>query len=69
MCIHVVCVTFLTIYICKERVSAKGLCGLGALSNHYYYYVLFCPIKINVVFNLLCDCCYGGGVKECVTGE
>ena len=41
VCVHVVSVEFWQ-YACKERVSAWGLCGLGALSIHYYYYLYYC---------------------------
>ena len=38
VCVHSCCMHWiLTICIYKERVSTYGLCGLGALSIHYYY--------------------------------
>ena len=30
---------FDSICVCKERVSTQGLCGLGTVSIHYYYYL------------------------------
>ena len=39
VCVRSCCMCWiLTICICKEHVSALGLCGFGALSIHYYYY-------------------------------
>ena len=37
VCIHIVYIEFWQICICRERVSTWGLCGLGALTIHYYY--------------------------------
>ena len=56
VCVRSCCMRWiLTICICKERVSALGLCGLGALSIHYYYYyyVWAFPEKATSGFNSL----------------